>query len=69
LNRRTVSSFTKVSESRLLNVPGLQPLRKELLDAALVYYRGFVRERGDDPGLALQAARARYNVGQIVEPN
>ena len=26
--------FTTVSESKLLNVPGLQPLRKELLDAA-----------------------------------
>jgi len=58
--------FTKVSESRLLNVPGLQPLRKELLDAALAYYRGFVDERGHDPELALQAARAQYKVGQIV---
>jgi serine/threonine-protein kinase len=59
--------FTKVSESRLLNVPGLQPLRKELLDSALAYYRGFVQERGDDPDLALQTARAQYKVGKIVE--
>lgn len=59
--------FTKVSESRLLHVPGLQPLRKELLDAALTYYRGFVDQRGHDPDLALQAARAQYKVGLIVE--
>ncbi len=58
--------FTRVSESRLLNVPGLQPLRKELLDTALGYYRGFLRDRGNDPELVRQVAQAQARVGRIV---
>ena len=57
--------FTTVSESRLLNVPGLQPLRKELLDAAQRYYRGFLRQRGDDPSVRVEAASASFRVGWI----
>ncbi|HEV3166886.1 MAG TPA: protein kinase, partial [Isosphaeraceae bacterium] len=57
--------FTTVSESRLLDVPGLQPLRKELLDAAQEYYRNFLRERGDDVGVRAEAASASFRVGWI----
>ena len=32
--------FTRVSENRLLDEPGLLPLRKELLEAAVAYYEG-----------------------------
>jgi tetratricopeptide (TPR) repeat protein len=54
-------SFTKVSESVLLNAPGLQPLRRQLLQDALRYYRGFVeRLRGQTSAQAdLAAALAR----------
>ncbi|HEX5447114.1 MAG TPA: hypothetical protein VFW87_25080, partial [Pirellulales bacterium] len=41
--------FTLVSESKLLDVPGLQPLRKELLEAALLFYQGAAVQRTDDP--------------------
>src|SRR5262249_25430354 len=40
--------YTRVSESKLLAVPGLQPLRQELLGTALEFYRNFARERHDD---------------------
>src|SRR5262249_4506357 len=63
--------FTTVSESKLLNVPGLQSLRKELLDAAQRYYRDFLRERGDDPSVRVEAASASFRVGwiqQMIEP-
>src|SRR4029077_7800029 len=43
--------FTLVSESKLLDIPGLQPLRKQLLEAAQRYYQGFVDEREQDPKL------------------
>ncbi len=65
--RKTVDDFfTAVSESKLLNVPGLQPLRKELLESALVYYEGFIEERGDDPTIQAELARAYYRVGNIT---
>ncbi len=57
--------FTTVSESKLLDVPGLQPLRKELLDAAQEYYRDFLQKRGDDSSVRADAAAASYRVGWI----
>ncbi len=46
LARRAIEDYlTKVSESRLLDEPGLQPLRKELLESALKYYQGLMSER------------------------
>jgi serine/threonine-protein kinase len=59
--------FTKVSESKLLNVPGLQPLRKDLLESARKYYQTFLKERGDDPSVRADAAEAWYRVGFVVQ--
>src|SRR5262249_19408688 len=41
--------FTRVSESQLLQVPGMQPLRAQLLDSARKFYEEFAMERTDDP--------------------
>jgi tetratricopeptide (TPR) repeat protein len=57
--------FTRISEERLLNVPGLTPLRKELLEAALGYYQQFLRERGDDPTVKAELAATHYRVARI----
>jgi serine/threonine-protein kinase len=59
--------FTKVSESKLLNVPGLQPLRKDLLESARRYYQGFLQEHGDDPAVRAEAAEAWYRVGFVTQ--
>ena len=48
--------FTLVSESRLFDVPGLQPLRKQLLEAALKFYESFVNQRGHEPQLQAELA-------------
>jgi serine/threonine-protein kinase len=58
--------FTTVSESKLLNVPGLQPLRKELLDSALKYYQGFIRDRGGDRSVRAELAATYYRVAWIT---
>jgi eukaryotic-like serine/threonine-protein kinase len=58
--------FTKVSQSKLLNVPGLQPLRKELLESAQKYYQDFLRDRGGDPTVRADAAEAWYRLGSIT---
>jgi serine/threonine-protein kinase len=57
---------TKVSENRLLNEPGLQPLRKELLETAREFYDRFVEERAGDPGVRADLARALGRLASIT---
>jgi serine/threonine protein kinase/tetratricopeptide (TPR) repeat protein len=57
--------FTRVSESKLLNVPGLQPLRKDLLESARKYYEQFLRDRGGDKTVRAEAAEAWYRLGFV----
>ncbi len=65
--RHTVDDFfTRVSESKLLNVPGLQSLRKELFEAALQYYRGFIAQRENDPTIRGELAETYYRIGLIA---
>jgi serine/threonine protein kinase/tetratricopeptide (TPR) repeat protein len=58
-------SFTRISESQLLKVPGMQPLRRALLQSALAFYEGFLKERGDDPSVRAGLASAFLRVGKI----
>jgi tetratricopeptide (TPR) repeat protein len=57
--------FTAVSDSPLLKGPGLQPLRRELFQRGLAYYRDFLARRGDEPALAADVASAWSRVGRI----
>jgi tetratricopeptide (TPR) repeat protein len=57
--------LTTVSESQLLKVPGLQPLRGELLESALPFYQDFLKERGDDPMLRAELAATQSRIGRI----
>jgi serine/threonine-protein kinase len=59
--------FTTVSESKLLDVPGLQPLRKDLLERARSYYQGFIRQRGADRSVRAELAATYYRVARITE--
>ena len=61
--------LTTISESRLLKspLPGLQPLRKELLTTALKYYEDFVSQNRDDPVLQADLAAATLRVGEITD--
>jgi serine/threonine-protein kinase len=59
--------FTRVSEDTLLNQPGMQPLRKDLLHEALAYYQKFMREGADDPRVQDELGAAYFRVGLITE--
>ncbi len=61
--------LTTISESRLLKspLPGLQPLRKELLTTALKYYQDFVNRHQDEPVLQADLAAATLRVGEITD--
>ncbi|MFI5459935.1 MAG: protein kinase [Isosphaerales bacterium] len=58
--------LTKVGQ-RLLDVPGLQPLRKELLESALNYYQNFIIQHAHDPSLRSDLADAYERVGTITD--
>ncbi len=58
-------SLGQISDSQLKSVPGLQPLRRDLLRSALRFYEGFVKERGDDPTLRAGLAAAQLRLAKI----
>jgi serine/threonine-protein kinase len=58
--------FTLVSQSQLLRLKGSQPLRKKLLEAALAYYRDFIKQYGDGPSLQDDLAKASFKVARIT---
>jgi serine/threonine-protein kinase len=59
-------SFTRISESLLLDAPGVQPLRKQLLEGALKFYRGFVQRLGGRAEVRAELAAALDRVARIT---
>ena len=61
--------FTLISESRLIDIPGAEPLRKELLNAALEYYQKydqkFPKLESDNAELQAELAAAHLRMSQI----
>jgi serine/threonine protein kinase/tetratricopeptide (TPR) repeat protein len=58
--------FTVVAGSSLLDSPGMEPLRKQLLETAMRYNVEFIRQRGDDPKLQADVAAAHIRVAEIT---
>jgi serine/threonine protein kinase len=63
---RTVNKYFTLVAENLNELPGMQPLRKDLLEAALGYYRDFVKEKGDDPTLQAEVADTYFKIGDIL---
>ena len=59
--------LTKISEERLLNVPGFQDLRRELLATAKTFHEDFTREQGNDPASREALARADFQLASILD--
>src|SRR5262245_35832769 len=57
--------FTQVSQSKLLDVPGLQPLRKDLLESAVRFQVSLAAERPDDPTVQADLAAAHFRVSVL----
>ncbi len=57
--------LTQVGETRLLHEPQLQPLRRELLEAARPFYEDFVAQRRDDPASRRDLGQALVKLGRI----
>jgi serine/threonine-protein kinase len=59
--------YTRVSENKLLGVPGMEPLRKDLLEAALKYYQDFVDQNRTDAKIRAELATAYFRLATITE--
>ena len=57
--------FTTVSESRLLDEPGLQPLRRNLLTTAIRYYEDFLAHNQDNSRLLAEVAATDIRLSQL----
>jgi len=55
----------RVSCDKLLYQPGLQPMRRELLEHALRYYRRYLHKHEYDPAFLAEAATVYCGVGEI----
>ena len=56
--------FTRVAED-LVEVPGMEKIRRALLVDALEFYESFLAAHGDDPTVRHETARTGYRVGSI----
>ena len=59
-------AFTRISEDKLLAVPGLQPLRRELLEDARRFYAEFIETWGDEPSLRADLADATLRLAGVT---
>lgn len=57
--------FTVISENRLLNVPGMAPLRDELLQNAADYYTRFASQDAENPELQVNLADTHIRIARI----
>ncbi|MBL8816508.1 MAG: protein kinase [Planctomyces sp.] len=65
--RRAVDQYlSRITDSELLSVPGMQPLKKELLTEALKFYAEFTQEQADDPELQIELAIAQLRLSVIL---
>jgi tetratricopeptide (TPR) repeat protein len=65
--QRILNQFCgELSDERLAGIPSFQPARKQLLETGLGYYREFLAERADDPGMQADLAATHFRIGAIT---
>src|SRR5262249_48443682 len=57
--------LSRVGDARLQHVPGLEIVRRELLEDALQFFQGFLEEKGEEPSVRREAALAYRRMGDI----
>jgi serine/threonine-protein kinase len=59
--------YTKVSNSPEMRSHGLERLRQQLLEGAVKYYRRFVEEESDDPGVRVEQAQSYVRMAGLMK--
>src|SRR5262249_14416672 len=66
LARQAVGEMlSAVGDTELAEVPQMEPLRRALLEKALRFYQGFLRDNGTDPSVRFGASEAHARVAHI----
>lgn len=65
--RQAVDTFTRLGEEELGDDPGQRALRRKILDTALEYYRSFLDQRHDDPGVQAELTASSAHVEQLID--
>jgi serine/threonine protein kinase len=67
LAKRSVDEMIEVGEVDLADKPGMETVRKRLLESALVYYQEFIAARKDDPAARAELAATQEHVRKILD--
>jgi serine/threonine protein kinase/tetratricopeptide (TPR) repeat protein len=59
--------LTEVGQSDLADVPQMEPLRRALLEKALRFYQGFLRDHPTDPAIRRETANAYALIGTVYD--
>jgi serine/threonine-protein kinase len=65
--RQAVDEMAKVAQEQLVSVPQLEPVRRQVLERALTFYKEFREEKSHDPLVRAETGRAYRRVGDIYQ--
>jgi tetratricopeptide (TPR) repeat protein len=63
--RHAVDDFAAISDNPMLDEPGVQPLRRELVSTAMDYYQKFLAQNAASPALAAEVAATHFRLWQL----
>src|SRR5262249_55174859 len=63
--RRAVAAFATIGDNPLLDEPGAQSLRRELISTAMNYYQEFLSQNRDSPGLTAEVVATYFRLWQL----
>lgn len=63
--RRAVEEFVAISDNRLLDEPGSQPLQRDLVSTAMNYYQEFLSQNRNVPALAAEVGATHIRLWQL----
>jgi tetratricopeptide (TPR) repeat protein len=67
--RRAVTAFAVIGDNQLLDEPGMQPLRRQLVSTSMNYYQEFLSENRDSPALGAEVAATYFRLWQLHMTN
>jgi serine/threonine protein kinase len=63
--REAVQQITQIADGKLSGVPHMERVRRELLESALQFYLGFLRQESNDRDIQRETARAYERAAEI----